>query len=129
MYNINNVSELKEAIMVLENRQAQQKLLLIEQFDLTYESLKPINIIKNTLNEAVTSQGLLGKILLSAMGLTTGYLSKKLFVGLSGNLLRKFFGYLLQYGMTKLVVNPPEILKSSLSRLLQLAHRKQEIIS
>jgi hypothetical protein len=126
MSNINNASQLKEAILQLENKQANQKQLLIEQFELTVESLKPMNIIKNTLSDAINSPNILSNILYTALGLTSGYLSKKLFVGRSGNPLRRVFGFILQYGMANLVSKPPDILKSSISRFLQLARSKRE---
>ena len=39
---------LREAIVVLEKRQATEGKILKEQFMLAYESMKPINLIKNT---------------------------------------------------------------------------------
>jgi hypothetical protein len=126
MYNINNASELKEAILLLEKKQAVQKQLLLKQIDLTYDSFRPVNIIKNTLKEALTSSGLSGNFLLSAIGLATGYLSKKLILGASGSLLKKVFGYLLQFGMAYLISKPPEVLKSSLSQLFGWVRSKRE---
>ena len=55
MGTITNITELNAAILLLENKQAQEAILLKEQFNLTYESIKPINFIRSTLKELVTA--------------------------------------------------------------------------
>jgi len=49
MQNITSVAELKYAIQELETERKVKEQLLREQFYLTYESLKPVNIRRNTL--------------------------------------------------------------------------------
>ena len=49
---INSSVELKEAIATLQREQLQKKALLLEQFHNTYESLKPVNFIKNTFQKS-----------------------------------------------------------------------------
>ena len=43
--------DLNIAILQLESKQAEEEKLLKEQFQHTYESIKPINIIKNIFKE------------------------------------------------------------------------------
>lgn len=45
----NETDTLNQTIISLQNKQAQELKSLKEQFHLTYESLKPINLIKNTI--------------------------------------------------------------------------------
>jgi len=45
---INSATDLRAAILQLETRQAAEEKLLKENFHLAYESIKPINLIKNT---------------------------------------------------------------------------------
>lgn len=112
MENIKSIAELKNAIQLLEIKQAISKQLLKDQFLLTYENLKPVNILKNTLKDISTSPYLIDNILGAAMGLSTGYLSKKIIVGASGNIIRKVLGSVLQFGVTNLVAQHPDAIKS-----------------
>jgi len=112
MENIINSNGLKNAIFLLEQEQIAKGQLLREQLYLTYEGYKPANILKKTLSEAVTSPNLTENIVLTLMGLTSGYFSKKLIIGASGSLMKKLFGIILQYGVTKAIVSNPSVFKS-----------------
>lgn len=112
MQPITNSAELKEAILFLEAEQSEKGQALKQQFRLTYESLKPINIIRGALHELTESPGGVNNILGTGMGLLTGFLSKKIFVGTSGNLLRKLIGSFLQFGVSNLVANHPGTIKN-----------------
>jgi len=108
MQEINSVMELKYAIRILEAKQAEKAALLKEQFFITYESLKPVNLIKNSLKEIFTSPNLIDNFLGTSVGLASGFLSKKLVVGASSNIFRKLLGSLLDYGVTNVVSQHPE---------------------
>ena len=92
MEKITSATGLKNAILSLETDQAIQGQLLKEQFHFAYESIKPVNLIKSTLKDVASSPYLIDNILGTAIGLATGYLSKKIFIGSSGNLFRKLLG-------------------------------------
>lgn len=125
MENITSIAELKKAIQLLEMEQAITRQLLIDQFLLTYESLKPVNILKNTLKDISSSPYLIENIIGTALGLGTGYLSKKIIVGASGNIIRKIFGSVLQFGVTNLVAKHPDAIKSIGQFMYQhVIHRK-----
>ncbi len=74
---------LKEAIVLLEHKQARELLALKEQLHGVYESVRPINLIKNTLHEVITSRDIGKDIMSGAIGLATGYINRK--VGLDNN--------------------------------------------
>lgn len=112
MQNITTTAELKNAIQILEVEQAIKGQLMKEQFYFTYESLKTLNLIKSTLKEAVSSPLLIDNILGTVLGLATGYYSKKFLIGTSGNILRKLFGSIFQIGITKVVAQPTNTIKS-----------------
>ena len=113
MQNINSTAELKNAIELLEVEHALKGRLLKEQFYITYESLKPINVLKRTLKELTSSAYLIDNIPGTIMGLASGYLSKKLFTGGSANIFRKLLGSLLQFGVTNVVAKNSESIKST----------------
>jgi hypothetical protein len=46
------------------------------------------------------------------MGLLSWFLSKKIFVGTSGNLIRNLIGYILQFGVTNVVALNSDTIKS-----------------
>ena len=92
MENITTAIELKNAIQRLEVEKALSGQLLKEQFYFAYESVKPVNLIRNTLYEVFSSPHLIDNIIGMAVGLATGYVSKIAVVGFSGNLIKKL-GY------------------------------------
>jgi hypothetical protein len=112
MQTITATKRLENAIQLLKIDQAIQKQLLREQFQITYESLKPANLLKSSLKEIVTSPDLITNILSNVIGLTTGYFSNKIVVGTSSNVIRRILGSLLQVGVTNTVTNHPDAIKS-----------------
>ena len=126
MQNITSAAELKDAIQLLEAEQSIKGQLLREQLFLTYEGLKPVNLLKNALKEISSTPYLIDNISGTAMGLLGGFLSKKIFVGSSGNLIRKLFGSVLQIGVTNLVTQNSEIIKSVGQALIQHFFQKKK---
>jgi hypothetical protein len=118
---------LKNEIQLLEVEQAFQERLLKEQLYLTYESLKPVNLLRSSLSQVVSSPYLIDSILGTAVGLTTGYLSKILVVGASGNLIRKLFGFITQLGVTNTVAHHPEAIRSIGQSIYQYLIRKKRV--
>jgi hypothetical protein len=129
MQNITSIDGLKNAIQLLEEEQAIKGQLLKEQFYLTYESLKPVNLLNSTLNDISSSPYLIDNILGTAIGLVTGYLSKKIFIGTSGNIFRKLIGSIMQYSVTNVVAKHPDTIKSIGQFIFQHILRKKEINS
>jgi hypothetical protein len=112
MQNITNAAELKNAIQLLQEEELIKRQLLKEQLNLTFESLKPINLLKKTVKDISTSPELIDSIIGHVAGLASGYLTNKIFVGKSGNLLKKIIGVILQLGVTKVVSQYPDAIRS-----------------
>jgi hypothetical protein len=72
------VAELKELIRQKEQEHDLEEAQLRATFHETYESLKPINLIKNTIRQAIASPELKGNLGNAALGLATGFVAKKL---------------------------------------------------
>jgi hypothetical protein len=117
MQNINSEADLRNAILELETRQAREGKILKEQFNLTYNSIKPINFLKNTLKEVGESQELKENILNTSVGLATGYLSKVLYEKISHSPVKKLFGSILMYGITNWVTKNPGAIKALSNKL------------
>ena len=103
---------LDETIQLLEIQHEYEEQSLKEQFFLTYEYLKPINLLRNTLHDVATSPFLLDNLIGATVGLATGYLSRKIVTGASGNIIRKFVGFLTQMGVTNSIAQHPETVRS-----------------
>ena len=118
MGTITNITELNAAILLLENKQAQEAILLKEQFNLTYESIKPINFIRSTLKELVTAPDFKEDMLTTSMSLVAGYFSKKLAFGSSDNPLKQILGSFLQMGITSVVSKNADGIKTKFMDML-----------
>ena len=92
MENITSISELKNAIQLLEVEQNLKLQLLKEQFHITYQSLRPVNLLLNTFKEVATSPNLIDNLLGTVVGLASGYLSKKNSSGCFRQYSAKAFG-------------------------------------
>jgi hypothetical protein len=114
MKNIHNAEELKTAILELENKKTAEELALKDQFQKTYETYKPANILKNTLEEVSESPKFRKNLFNVVLGLGVGLLSKKLVVGKSAGLVKKVLGTALQYGMTSIVANKAHVVEDKI---------------
>jgi hypothetical protein len=126
MRTITSVEDLKKSIQLLEMEQAIKGELLKEQFLYTYDSLQLINLLKNSLRKTISSPSILTDIVGTAMGLATGYISKKIFIGTSGNAFRRLLGSILQLGVMSFVSQHPSGMKSFGRYLFQQILRKRE---
>ena len=99
----NKKEELKEAILALEQRQKEEKIVLNNQFSLVLESLKPINILRKSVNEFAASFDLKNQIIHTGTGLLAGFLTRKVVVRRSTNPLIRLSGLIVQYGVTNYV--------------------------
>jgi hypothetical protein len=99
----NKTDTLKERIILMESQQAKELAVLREQIHLTYDTVKPLTLLKSIFNEVTTSPGLKNNILDNVIGLTTGYLSKKVLVGSTHNPIKKVAGNLLQFAVANIV--------------------------
>jgi len=95
----NQTSELDIMIARLELEKKIKLEELKEQLAVTSESIKPINIIKDTFQDFKHSPDLKSNLLQTAVGITGGYLSKKLLFGKSKSFFKKTIANLLQYGV------------------------------
>lgn len=120
MHQINSSTQLREVILDLEIKQTGEEKILKQQFQLAYESVKPINLIKSTFKEVTASQDLKDNLLNTTVGITAGYLSKKLFEGVSDSPLKKLLGTALMFGITNAVAKNPEAVKAAARGIFNL---------
>jgi hypothetical protein len=101
--------------------------LLKEQFYSTYESFKPVNLLRNTLHDISSSPNLIDNILGTALGLATGLISNIVFKGMAGTGFKKLISPVLQSGVTNFVAQHTGSLRSIGEIMLLRIFRKKRI--
>jgi hypothetical protein len=128
MEKITSIQELKKAIVLLEIKQANEGALLKEQLMETYESLKPVNLIKKSLSDLTTSPDFRDDLLGTTMSLVAGFLSKKAVVGSTHNPIKNVLGTILQIGVTNLVSKNSDGIKAVGMKLINSFFHKKETV-
>jgi len=125
------VDSLKESIRLLEIRQVEEGQALKEQFRITYESLKPLNLIKSSLNELTSSVEIKNSLFETIVSILTGYLTKKMMVSSKSNPFMKILGALLQFGVTSIVAKNAESIRNYImgiiDRFIQPEEQEEDI--
>ena len=119
MQNIHTQADLKNAIQELQTQRLLETEALREQLCNTYNSLKPVNLIKHAIHEIAGSNDIKNTVLQTGIGITTGLLSKNLFVGASHSVIKKIVGNVLQFGVANAVASHSSVLKNIGNTLLK----------
>lgn len=109
---IKNASDLEAAIIRLKHKKDLQTDQVKNQFNEAVDSLKPINLLKSSLNKVVHSPGLVEKIINATVGLGAGVLSKKLLIGKSTGIVKKILGTALEFGVAGLISKNSSAIKT-----------------
>ena len=112
MGRISSEMELKNEIQVLELEQAYLGQQLKDQVYIVAEIFRPGNLLKSTLRELSSTSGLTDSLAGTAMGLVSGLITKKIAIGTSHNLIRKFAGVIVQLVVTKFVAQHADSIKT-----------------
>ncbi len=112
MRNNADIDDLKSKILLLKQQQELDLIVLKNQFKATKESLKPINLIKNSFKDVVASPDLKTTIFKNIIGLATGYLSKKVLIGSTNNPIKKVLGTVLEFVVANVVAKKVDTTKN-----------------
>lgn len=118
MENQYTVDSLRQAIKELEIKQKEERVLLKEQLEITYESLKPSNILKNIFKDFASSETLKNEFVNTAVAVTSGFITKKIIIGKSESQFRKLIGLAFQFGITSLVSKNYDAIKDVVSQFI-----------
>lgn len=108
-------AELQDAILCLEEEQVVQLHLLRANFHQVYENIHPKKLLKNTLKEISSSPYLVDSLLSTGVGVAAGYATKLAVRAGSKNVFKKMLAIALQIGVTNLIAQNPNTLKSLIS--------------
>lgn len=120
----NAALELRKSIQLIENEQIVKGQELKEQFVLTLESM-PLNLIETVIKDITSPSNSRDSILATVAGMASGYISKKIVVGTSDSIGRKFMGKILQIGVANVVANHSEDIKMLGQFILQRVFRRK----
>ena len=124
MEKIDSASELRGAILKLENERVEEGQKVKEQFHLAYESVMPSNLIKSAIKEVTSSQDIKDQLLTTAVGLTAGYVSKKIFEGVTSGPFKRMLGTAIMFSVTNIAERNPEAIKALGKGILKIIGEK-----
>jgi hypothetical protein len=125
---ITNIQELNSAILLLENQMNQTEILLIDQYKLLRDRLRPVNLIKTTFKELFADRNFKKELLNTSIGIVSGYLSKKITIGATNNPLKKLLGGMLQLGVTTLVSRNGDEIRSQVQDMYKFVSKDRSKI-
>lgn len=97
----------------MELKQANELIQLKEEFKDTLEGFKPMNLIRGAFKKATSSPDMKTDVLNAAIGLTTGFVTKKLMMGRSTNPLKKILGIILEMTIANKVAKNADVIKTT----------------
>lgn len=107
MTNLKESLELR--ILTLETKQKEDIISFKEDIQQMFGQINPINIIKNVMGQDENSTDGIGNTILNdVIGISTGYISKKVMFGSTNNPFKKLMGTLFQFAVAKFVSNHSE---------------------
>jgi len=126
MENIQNTAALKTAIAKLTIEQATDLFLLKEEFRLTKEKFKFTNIIKSGFKEVTSAPNITTDLFKAAVGLISGFVTKKILIGKTINPIKNLLGMVLEVFVANKVISNADTLKLVGSVLLKKMMPKKE---
>ena len=115
----NAANALKASIRRVEIRQAEEGKMLKEQFRITLESLKPVNLIKSSFRELANSVDIRNSLFETLISIVSGYVGQKFIVNSKSNVFKKIMGVLMQFGITSIVSKKSEEVGNFFSNLVE----------
>jgi hypothetical protein len=119
MREIKTATDLKTTIRDLEFKQAEEYILLKEELHNTYENLQPLNILKRTIKDVYSATDAKSSIANNVIGMATGFVAKKIFLGKTNNPLSKLLGFIMEIVVANKVVKNGDKIKSIGSNILK----------
>jgi len=114
-------SHLQLQIAELETLARQQEENMKDTTRAILHDLKPVNLIKDAFNSTVKAPGFGKNVLRGTLGLAAGFISKKIFVMGSSNVLKKALGTVVELGVAKVVANKADKITSGGIKMLNKA--------
>jgi hypothetical protein len=112
MKNKNATDTLNEMIIVQKMIYDNDLQQLKNQFDVAYDSIKPINLVKNLFQEVTASPDIRSNLLSNIIGFGTGFISKKLLLGATHNPIKRVLGTIFEFAVANVASKHSDGIKS-----------------
>ena len=127
MAKITTTEELKNAIFLLEEKQAFQGRMLKDKMLSIDEGLKPDDVAKNFFSKIIASPDFKNGVINTAIGLATFYFTGGTIFRSGRSPLKRLFGSFLQSGVSNIIAKNPKTIKSMSHAIFNgILHKKTE---
>lgn len=126
MKNRNETEVLNDLILAQELEYYNDLENLKDQFHVAYESIKPLNIVKNLFHEVTASPEIKNDLVSNAIGLGTGFVTKTLLLGISHNPIKKVIGTVFEFAVANLVSKHSDRIKLIGGNLVKHFFKKKQ---
>ena len=109
-----SVEKLREMIDKLEVQQEEHGRELKNQLLISYESLKPLNLLKSSINDISNSVELKNGMIDSIISILSGYLTRRIIIRTSKNPIKRIMASFIQMGATSLIAKNIDFIKDLL---------------
>lgn len=108
----NETDTLNEMIIVQKMLYDNDLQQLKNQFDVAYESVRPINLVKNLFREVKASPEIKSNLIGNLIGFGTGFISKQLLLGSTHNPIKKVLGTIFEFAVANVASNNSDGIKT-----------------
>ncbi|WP_130733571.1 hypothetical protein [Flavobacterium sp. J27] len=113
MRRVNENQLLDEKIRLLKIKHEHDFEILRAQYHTTIDSMKPVNIIKETIHDFKASKEIKNSLLETTLGIAGGFITRKMMVGKSASLFKKLSATVAQYFVSNFIKNKAEEMTSN----------------
>lgn len=92
MGNINNTTELQARIIELQAQGEEESIALRAELSVVMENVNPVHLLANGLKEIIASPEVKNELFSLTLGMSAGYIAKKIVIGNSENPLQQIAG-------------------------------------
>ncbi|WP_348822446.1 hypothetical protein [Flavobacterium aestuarii] len=103
MKKLNETDALNEMIINVQQQYQTDLFLLKEQAHIAYESIKPVNLIKNLVHDVTSSPQIQEDVFGNVLGLVTGFISRKLMIHEDSSMFKKVLATVAQFAIANVV--------------------------
>lgn len=119
MKTIENARELRARIFELEMKKTEEGIALKEEVSGIVKELHPVKLLTHGFKELMDSPEVKNELLGVSLGMSAGFIAKKLVVGKSGSVVQQIIGNVLGLVVSKNVVFNSDKIKSVLYSVLK----------
>ena len=126
MKNKSATNTLNDLILVQEMKYDNDLNQLKNQLNVAYQSVQPINLIKNLVHKVTTSPEIKNDLLSNLIGFGTGFVSKKILLGSLHNPVTKVLGTIFEFAVANMVSKNADGIKTIGGNLLKHFFKKNK---